>query len=260
MNKDLYNILGVKKDATKEEIKKAFHKLSVKYHPDKNPDNKEAEEKFKEISSAYSVLSDPKRRNEYDNSNNGFFDGNFNPNEHHFHHIFNSVFGNRKKVRKKGQSISLYHKIHLSKFILGGQEIISFKFTDRCKNCNGTGDEESEICDNCNGTGSIENRKQTAIGYFTTIITCGKCNGKGRIRISQCKECNGMGSIEVSKKIKVNMKEGTEVNSKVLINNMGKEGINGGPKGDVLIMLGIIIPEKKNLTKKQIKVLKSIGD
>jgi len=249
---DLYNTLGVKKDATKEEIKKSFHKLSVKYHPDKNPDNKDAEERFKEISSAYSVLSDPKRRNEYDNSVNGFIG--VNPND--LHNIFNSFFGNRQNTPRKGQSISLYHKIHLSKFILGGQEIISFKFIDKCKKCNGTGDEESKVCKNCNGTGNIHNIK----GYFTTIITCGKCNGKGRIRISKCKECNGTGKVEISKQIKVNMKEGTEINSKMSIGGIGKEGINGGPKGDILIMLGVIMPDKKDLTKKQIKVLKSIGD
>jgi len=258
MNKDLYSILNVKKDATKEEIKKSFHKLSIKYHPDKNPDNKEYEEKFKEISSAYSVLSDTKRRKEYDNSTNRYINMDNNLNPRNWENVFNHMFGKHRNISRKGPTINLSVSMHLSKFILGGEYLLSLKYKDTCKKCEGTGDKESKVCKKCSGTGSIKSVTRTVIGYINTIITCGKCNGKGKIRISKCEECNGIGNIDISKQIKINIKEGTKVNSRLLIKNMGKDGTNGGPKGDIFVTLYIIMPKKKDLTLKQIRVLKNI--
>lgn len=261
MDKNLYNILGVKENASKDEIKKAFRKLSVKYHPDVNKGNKEAEDKFKELSSAYAILSNTEKRNEYDNILKSPFQNNTNNFWNfydNFNNAFDGFFGKNRKVPKKGRNTELILEIPISKFILGGEINFTIEIPCTCNKCNGTGNKTSQICNKCNGKGYTMNVKSENMSYISFVKTCNECKGSGHIRLELCDECNGKGKIIENKKLKFKVEEGTKIKSKVAFRNMGIEGVNGGQRGDVIITMNVKMPKKKDLTKKQIDVLKTL--
>lgn len=264
MEKDLYKILDVDKDASQEEIKKSYRKLSMKHHPDKNPDNKEAENKFKEISAAYTVLSDPKKRADYDNPTSGF-------NLNDFFNDFSGPFGpmRRHSVRPrskpnpnrplKGMTIKARVHVPFTKFILNESVDFKFDFMDICINCKGSGASKLETCSKCNGSGQVIEVMSAQGVYMQSATTCPDCRGRGSTVIEVCDVCDGNGKIEIKdKEIKFRLSKGLKDRSTMRLEGAGGKGINGGPNGDLMLTLDMVLPNKENLTEEQIKVLKEM--
>lgn len=262
-NKNLYKILEVNKEASQEEIKKSYRKLSMKYHPDKNPDDKKAEEKFKEISVAYATLSNPQKRKEYDNPMSGF-----NPFEDFLRGFggFGGVHTNMRSRRKpnhnapkKGGSVEIQVDVLMSKFILGGDVIINLNFVDVCVPCKGTGAKTLEFCEKCKGVGVTIEVKQAQGMYMQTSTVCPDCKGRGSITTEVCEECDSKGLIEIkNKEIKMRIRPGVRDRSHLRMKGAGGKGLNGGPDGDVIAYLNMIMPKKEDLTEEQIKVFEEI--
>jgi len=197
---DHYSVLGISKNASAEEIKKAYRKLAMEFHPDKNQGNPEAEEKFKKINEAYEVLSDPDKKSKYDNPNPGF--GGFNPFEG-FDPFggfggFNFDNGrNKKPVNKKGTNISIIVNVTLEEMMTGVNKKVSIKRNTKCNSCNGTGAEgDTQVCYNCSGTGHARSKVHIeGFGEINNMSECTVCEGSGVLPIAYCKECNSTGVI-----------------------------------------------------------------
>lgn len=265
MSKDLYKILNVNKDASQEEIKKVYRKLSMKYHPDRNPDDKEAENKFKEISAAYTVLSDPKKRADYDNPMSGF-------NINDFFNGFNGPFGQMRRhtVRRrhkpdpnrplKGMTIEAMVRVPFTKFILNEMVDFKFDFMDVCIDCKGTGAMNSETCSKCNGNGQVIEVKSGQGVYMQSSTICPDCRGRGSITVDVCDVCDGKGKIEVKdKEVKFKISKGLRDRSTIRLEGAGGKGISGGPNGDLMLILDMVFPNKEDLTEEQIKVLEEMN-
>lgn len=263
-NKDLYKILDVDKDASQDDIKKAYRQLSKEYHPDKNPDDKEAEEKFKEISVANATLSDPKKRAQYDNPMSGFdpfsfFENNFG---------MRGPFGGGVRMRqrrpdpnapRKGGSVDIEVPVPFNKLILREVITLNVNFIDTCVDCNGTGASESEFCEGCQGNGSVMQTQQGQGIFIQSSTTCPDCNGRGSKTIKVCEECDGKGRVKIKdKEIKFKVNERMRDRSPVRLPGAGGKGLNGGPDGDVIAILNVKFPRKEDLTEEQIKVLEEI--
>ena len=243
--KDYYQILGISKDASQDEIKKAFRRLARKYHPDLNPGDKTAEEKFKEINEAYAVLGDPQKRAEYDRAGTAYefpgFEGfkGFDFGEaFDFGDIFGDLFGTRFRAAEhyaRGEDILMEVELTLEEAFAGVTRPISIKRTINCDACNGTGAESSQICPTCKGTGKI----QTSKGFFKIAQTCPECHGTGRKITSICKKCGGRGKIVHTESVKVKIPAGVDNGSIVKLRGMGNAGTGGGPAGDLLIEITI---------------------
>lgn len=262
VNKDLYNILGVDKKASQEDIKKAYRTLSMRYHPDKNPDDKEAEEKFKEISVANATLSDLKKRAQYDDPMNGFNPFSFFENNFGMKGSMRGPFQRRRpnpNAPKKGGSINVVVDVPLSKFILLGDLELKINFIDVCVECKGTGASESEFCSKCNGLGSVIQTQQGQGIVIQSSVPCPDCGGRGFVTITTCDNCNGSGSQEIkNKELKVQLRQGLKDGSNLKLEGAGGSGLNGGPPGDVILYLKMILPNKEDLTEEQIRVLESL--
>lgn len=244
--KDYYKILGVSKDATQDEIKKAFRKLARKYHPDLNPGDKSAEEKFKEINEAYSVLGDPQRRAEYDRAGTTFeqfggFEGfkGFDFTEaFDFGDIFADIFGRRfeEPHYEKGEDIVVGVELTLEEAFNGVTKPINVSRSALCDLCGGSGAESFQTCQTCKGTGKV----QTSKGFFKISSTCYDCHGTGKKIISICKKCSGAGRIVSIETLKVKIPSGVDNGSIVKLKGMGNAGKGGAPSGDLLIEISII--------------------
>lgn len=258
MAKDYYEILGVSKSATIDEIKKSYRKLARKYHPDVNPGNKEAEEKFKEISEAYAILSDPEKRKQYDtmghdaftSSGQGYdFSGfnfedlkNFNFGGFSFENIFDDIFGGQRNKRtqkrstiRKGEDIYYTISIPFRDVIYGNEYEIGVTRKITCKSCNGLGGDVT-TCGVCGGTGYV----RKASGFFAVNNPCPQCKGQGEFLYKKCSSCNGQGQTTNFEKIKFKIPKGVDNNSKIRIQGKGHEGINGGKPGDLYIVTNVI--------------------
>lgn len=251
MGKDYYNILGIDKQATTEEIKKKYRKLAIKYHPDKNPGNKEAEEKFKEISEAYDVLSDDKKRRQYDMT--GSVDGSQfgNPFD-----IFSSMFGfgknggfdfndifgqaqdNRRNRPMKGDDVIQQVNVTLEDTYYGVTKTIEINKYSECSACNGQGGEKTE-CGVCHGSGNITQRH----GSMIFSQTCNVCRGTGFLIKNQCKVCKGIGYIKTKEDLTINIPKGITGGSKLRVPGNGYPGKFGGPCGDLYIAINIPKPD-----------------
>ncbi|MGC8925058.1 MAG: molecular chaperone DnaJ [Calditerrivibrio sp.] len=255
MSKSYYDILGVPKAATADEIKKAYRKLARKYHPDVNPGNKEAEAKFKEISEAYAVLSDPEKRKQYDtlgheaftSSGQGynFHDMNFEDLRHFktgsfsFEDIFEEFFGGgstkrKSKTASRGEDITYSITLPFEVAIKGGEYEITISRQINCPKCGGKGGEKS-ICPTCHGTGRIN--KHT--GFFMTQSYCPNCRGEGEIYRSVCDHCGGTGKIHSQERIKVKIPAGVDNGTKIRVPQKGHEGTPGSQPGDLYIVTKI---------------------
>lgn len=267
MEKNPYKILGVDKEASQEEIKSKYRKLSMEYHPDRNPDDKEAEDKFKAISVAYAVLSDPKKRADYDNPMSGF-------NINDFFNGFGGPFGPFGPIRRhnvrprpkpdpnrplKGLTVEAIVAVPFTKFILNGSMDFKLNFMDICGDCKGTGATKSETCSKCNGNGQVVEVKTAQGVYMQSSTACGECRGRGAISIETCNVCDGGGKTEVKdKEVKFKVNKNMRDRSTVRLQGAGGKGINNGPDGDLMLTLDMVFPDKEGLTEEQIKVLEEI--
>jgi molecular chaperone DnaJ len=250
-NRDYYEILDIRREASEEEIKKAYRKLAMKYHPDKNPGNKESEEKFKEASEAYEVLRDKEKRQIYDQYGheglkgsgfNGFhgFDDIFSS----FGDIFEDFFGfgggsrsGRSRARK-GKDLRYDTELTLEDAFSGKEESIAFQKLANCEICKGSGvapGSDIKRCSTCQGSGSVI----TSQGFFRIKTTCPTCKGQGSIIEKPCQECRGGGKIQVKKDLSLKIPPGVDNGSQLRLRGEGESGEFGGPPGDLFIVIHI---------------------
>lgn len=260
--RDYYEVLGLKKGASESEIKSAFRKMAMKYHPDRNPDDKDAEEKFKEVNEAYAVLSDPEKKSRYDrfghagvDPNAGFgggggfggFDGSFGGFD--FSDIFDMFGGGggRRSYRQKtgpqrGNDLQKRMTIEFTEAIFGCEKEFEITKNVKCKKCEGTGcapGTSKKTCPSCQGSGQVVRTSQGLFGMTQTVSTCPDCNGAGQIAETPCPDCHGTGIRRKTQKLKVTIPAGVDSNSVVTLSGQGEPGKNGGPTGDLYIVLDV---------------------
>lgn len=254
--KDYYEVLGLQKGASDEEIKKAFRKLAIKYHPDKNQGNKEAEEAFKEINEAYQVLSDPEKKAQYDrfgttDFNGGGFDGgfDFSGGFGDIGDIFESFFGGgfggggrRKNGPTRGDDIEYSLNLTFEEAVFGVEKEIKIRRSEECETCSGSGAKpgtSAKTCDKCGGTGQVKTQRNTPLGSFVSMSTCDKCAGKGKVIYDPCPSCRGTGKEKKERKIKVNIPAGVDNGNVIPLRGQGEHGANGGPPGDLYVSIRV---------------------
>ena len=266
--KDYYDILGVPKSATPEEIKKAYRKLTRKYHPDANPGNEEAERKYKEINEANDVLSDPQKRAQYDQFGfvgdvpppgaGGFggepFFGGGTGGGFDFGDIFESFFGGgvgraraNPNAPRRGADLEMATKITLETAYKGATRDVEIPREETCTHCSGSGAEPGtkvETCPECHGTGQLERATQTPFGQMVQVVPCVRCGGKGKIVTTPCKECRGQGRVRRTKKLEVKIPPGVDTGTRLRIAGEGEGGVNGGPSGDLFIMIEVMADKR----------------
>ncbi len=248
--KDYYELLGVAKSASQDEIKKAYRKLARKYHPDLNPGDKTSEQKFKEINEAYSVLSDEKKKSEYDQFGKSQFEPGGTWYESAgpdfkgasefggFGDVFSDIFGAERgfeHIPRRGADMLMGIELTLEEAFTGVTRPITLTREIPCRHCNGTGAESSQTCDKCKGSGRI----QMAKGFFKMSQTCSTCGGSGRKVTSSCKACAGRGVTLQTETIKAKIPAGVDTGSVVKLKGMGGAGEAGGPQGDLRIEVTI---------------------
>lgn len=257
--KDYYSILGVSKTATPEEIKAAYRKLAKQYHPDLHPNDEAAAEKFKEINEAYSVLSDPEKRQRYDRGEMDQGSGGFNPfgggsytasGFDDIFDMFSDAFGfgggssrRRSSGSSSGSDITYQLELSFMEAVLGCKKPINFSRMEKCPDCGGTGardESHTRPCDKCNGAGQVRYVRSTLFGQQITVGVCDKCNGSGRIVTEPCKTCSGKGVVSKNKVINISIPAGVE-NGSVL--QLGGEGNavrgKGGRNGNLLLVISV---------------------
>lgn len=255
---EYYDLLGVSPSASQDEIKKAFRKMAMQYHPDRNPGDKEAEQKFKKINEAYEVLKDDQKRAAYDHygkegvsgMGGNPFGGGFDFGSGGFADVFNDIFsefmggGNaRNSYTQRGSDLRYNLNITLEKAFTGSEEEITFPTTEECEACHGHGTKDGnmpEECTMCHGSGKV--RRQQG-GFFVFETTCPSCGGSGRMVKDACPECHGSGQKKINKKLKIKIKPGVESNMRIRIPGEGLAGVHGGENGDLYV--GIMIEPHK---------------
>lgn len=251
--RDYYEVLGVSKTASDDEIKKAFRTLAKKYHPDMHPGDKECEEKFKEAQEAYAVLSDAEKRKQYDQFGHAAFDGTgggaggFDFSGMDMGDIFGDLFGDffgggsRRRANDgpmKGSNLRTSVRITFEEAIFGCEKEIEMVLKDECHTCHGTGAKPGttpETCPKCGGKGKVVFTQQSFFGTVQNAQTCPDCGGSGKIIKDKCPDCRGTGYIASKKKIQVSIPAGIDNGQSVRIREKGEPGINGGPRGDLLV-------------------------
>ncbi|MDR1853792.1 MAG: molecular chaperone DnaJ [Azoarcus sp.] len=250
--KDYYDILGVNRDASDDDIKKAYRKLAMKYHPDRNPDSKDAEEKFKEAKEAYEVLSDAKKRDSYDRFGHagvdpsmgggpgGFGGGGFEGFGDAFSDIFGDLFGGgrgRSNVYR-GADLRYNLEISLEEAARGAEKTIRIPTIEECETCHGTGAKpgtHATTCPNCGGSGQMRIQQ----GFFSLQQPCPKCHGSGRIIPDPCRDCGGAGRVKRQKTLEVKIPPGIDEGMRLRHSGHGEPGVNGGPPGDLYVEIHI---------------------
>lgn len=257
--RDYYEVLGVAKGASDDEIKKAFRKKSKQYHPDLHPGDKEAEEKFKEVNEAYQVLSDPEKKSRYDQFGHAGVDPNFGAGGgayggaggFDFGDIFGDIFGggfggfggrSNRNGPRRGADIRQVIDITFEEAAFGCSKKINITTQEKCETCGGTGAKKGtpvETCAQCHGTGRIQQRQRTILGYMTTETTCPRCHGEGKIIKEPCRDCRGTGVVRKNKTIEVQIPAGIDNGQTIQLSGKGEAGAKGGPNGDLLITVRV---------------------
>lgn len=250
--RDYYEVLGVSKTATDDEIKKAFRQTAKKYHPDMHPDDPECEAKFKEAQEAYAVLSDAEKRKQYDQFGHAAFDGSmggggFDFSGMDFSDIFGDIFGDffggasRRgggNGPQKGANIRISLRITFEEAVFGCEKEIEFSYKQECSNCHGTGAKPGtspETCTKCGGKGKVVYSTQSLFGMMQNVQTCPECQGSGKVIREKCPNCYGSGYIATKTKKKVEIPAGIDNGQCVRVRDYGEPGKNGGPRGDLLV-------------------------
>ena len=254
--RDFYEVLGVKKGASEDELKKAYRKLAKENHPDLHPGDKECEARFKEINEAYEVLSDSDKRAKYDqfghaafDPNQGFGGGGFGGFEGFggFGDIFGDIFGGfggfggggrNPNAPRKGDNLRATVNIKFEEAAFGVKKEVFVAKVEQCPDCKGTGCAEgttAEVCPDCKGTGSVKTTQRTPFGMVQSTGQCPKCKGRGKIIHTPCKSCRGIGSVRRQHKVTVSVPAGIDDGQTISLRGQGNAGINGGPAGDLLI-------------------------
>ena len=263
--RDYYEVLGVSKTATDEEIKKAYRKLALKYHPDYNPGDKTAEEKFKEINEAHEVLSDPDKRKRYDQFGFAGVDPDYAASQGGaggfggfggvdrgdiFGDIFGGGFGgfaggsarSNPNAPRKGQDIRVRITLSFDEAVHGCKKNITITRQQTCTECNGSGAAPGttpEVCPDCNGRGYTVQQQRTPFGVMQSQQPCTRCGGKGKLIKTPCKVCHGSGRVATKKTLEVNIPMGIDDDQSIALRGMGDAGTNGGPAGDVIVMVTV---------------------
>lgn len=242
--RDYYEILGVGRDASVEDLKKAYRKLAIKYHPDKNPGSKESEDKFKELSEAYEILSDSEKRRRYDAHGHSAGAGGFGGGGG-FGDIFEDIFedffggGTRRGSRaEKGSDLRYNLEISFEDAAFGIETKINIPRMEMCSACNGSGSKSSTKlsgCPTCKGTGQIRIQQ----GFFTLSRTCSHCNGEGRIITDPCDKCRGRKRVQRERTMSLKVPPGVETGSRLRLTGEGEGGVNGGPAGDLYVVITV---------------------
>ncbi|MBP3621529.1 MAG: molecular chaperone DnaJ [Lachnospiraceae bacterium] len=251
--RDYYEVLGITKGATDAEIKKAYRVVAKKYHPDTNPGNAEAEEKFKEAAEAYAVLSDPEKKAKYDQYGHAAFEQGGGPGGFGgfdfadmgdiFGDIFGDMFGGGSRQRQsngpvKGANIKTTVRVTFEEAVFGTQEELELPLKDECDVCNGSGAQpghQPETCSKCAGKGQVVYTQQSLFGMARTVQSCPDCGGSGKLIKYKCSNCAGSGFVKSKKKIQIAVPAGIDNGQSIRIREKGEPGINGGGRGDLLV-------------------------
>ena len=253
--RDFYDVLGVSKNASPEELKSAYRKLAVKYHPDKNPDDKASEDKFKEASEAYGILSDKEKKQNYDNFGHAAFEGGGGRQSGgfggfggaDFSDIFEDFFGDfggggrsrgRRNTSNKGSDLRYDLSITLEEAYEGKKQDIKFSTTEKCNTCKGNGSKPGhspDRCTVCGGNGKVRSNQ----GFFTVQQTCPQCAGSGEEITNPCNDCNGQGNKQASKKISVTIPKGVDDGTRIRLAGKGEAGSRGGANGDLYLFINV---------------------
>ena len=256
--RDYYEVLGVSKSASDSELKSAYRKLAKKYHPDMNPGDKEAEAKFKEASEAESVFSDPDKRRQYDQFGHAAFEGGagggaggFDFSGMDMSDIFGDIFGDffgggRSRAQSNGpmKGQNLHHTIRITfeEACFGTEKELDLPLQDECESCHGTGAKAGttpETCSKCGGKGQVVFTQQSLFGMVRNVQTCPDCRGTGKIIREKCPDCHGSGYITRKRKISVTVPAGIDNGQSIRIREKGDPGVNGGPRGDLLVEVAV---------------------
>lgn len=247
---DLYEILGVSKSADEREIKKAYKRLAMKYHPDRNPDNKEAEAKFKEIKEAYEILTDAQKRAAYDQYGHAAFEqggmgggGGFGGGGADFSDIFGDVFGDifgggRRQRAARGADLRYNMELTLEEAVRGVTKEIRIPTLEECDVCHGSGAKagtKPQTCHTCHGAGQVQMRQ----GFFTVQQACPTCHGRGSVIKDPCNACHGHGRVERSKTLSVKIPAGVDTGDRIRLTGEGEAGEQGAPAGDLYVQVSV---------------------
>lgn len=254
--KDYYEVLGVSKTSSADEIKSAFRRLAKKYHPDvsKEPD---AAERFKEAQEAYAVLSDEQKRKQYDQFGHAAFDqnggsGGFDFSGFDFSDIFDDLFGggfgfssfggsrsNRANSRQRGNDTLIRMNLSFEEAVFGCKKTINVDLEEKCDECDGLGGHSKTTCKTCGGSGTVSRQQATLFGTFMTKTTCSDCNGTGYTFDKKCNHCSGKGRIRKNKDLDVKIPAGIDTGNRLRLSGKGEAGLNGGPNGDIYIEFNV---------------------
>ncbi len=253
--RDLYEVLGITKGASDDEIKKAYRKLAKKYHPDLNPGDKEAEQKMKEVNAAYEVLSDKEKKARYDQFGHAGIDPNYAPGgsggyggfeDFDLGNIFDSFFGGafggqsarRQNGPQRGENIRVNLTLSFEEAAFGCEKDVTITRAEKCSDCGGSGAQagtSAETCPLCHGTGQVKTTQRTPFGVFSSSAPCQNCHGTGRVIKNPCKTCGGSGRVRKSRTIRVRVPAGIDEGQIISLRGEGHAGVNGGPNGDMYV-------------------------
>jgi molecular chaperone DnaJ len=253
IKRDYYEVLGVSRGATAEDLKRAFRKLAMQFHPDRNPDNPTAAERFKECSEAYEVLSDPDKRRSYDmfghagvtagaGSGFGGFEG------FGFGDIFDTFFGGgaagsrTRRQSTRGEDLRYDLTITFEEAFTGVEKVVDLPRLVPCQTCSGSGAQPgtgTETCSACGGAGQVRRQAQSIFGSVVNITTCPSCGGEGRILRTPCQDCRGQGRLQQQRRLRISIPPGVDNGSQVRLSGEGEAGFRGGPPGDLYVVLRV---------------------